>query len=90
MWTEKLSAQVLRVVTPLGPRYIKPSSKERLYLLWMFRHFETLPEPVLSPRQQKLIDKLCTNGNSMFIPDAKRLKDLPLIGTVERGPKFHS
>ena len=90
MWTEKLSAQVLRVVTPLGPRYIKPSSKERLYLLWMFRHFETLPEPVLSPRQQKMIDRLCSNGNCTYIPDGKRLKDLPLIGTVERGPKFHS
>lgn len=90
MWTEKFSGQVLRVLTPLGPRYIKPSSKERLYLLWMFRHFQRLPEPVLSPRQQKLIDRLCSNGEFAFVPDAKRLKEIPLIGTVERSRKFHS
>lgn len=90
MWTEKLSGQVLRVLTPVGARYIKPSSKERLYLLWMFRHFETLPEPVLSPRQQKLIDKLCGNGDFTYVPDATRLKEIPLIGTIERRSKYHS
>ena len=90
MWTERLSGQVLRVLTPLGPRYIKPSSKERLYLLWMFRHFPSLPEPVLSPRQQKMIDRLCRNGEFAFVPDAKKLREIPLIGTVERRSMFHS
>jgi hypothetical protein len=90
MWIEKLSGQVLRVLTPLGPPYIKRSSRERLYLLWMFRHFESLPEPVLSRQQQKLIDRLCSKGDFAFVPDAARLKEIPLIGTIERGSKFHS
>jgi len=91
MWIERLSGRVLRILTPLGPRYIKPSSsRQRLYLAWMFRHFETLPEPVLSPRQQKLIDRLCSQNEFAFVPDAKNLNDVPLIGTVERGRRFHS
>lgn len=91
MWTERLSGRVLRVLTPLGPRYVKPSSsRERLYLAWMFRHFETLPEPVLSPRQQKLIDRLCNQGEFAFAPDTKSLKEIPLIGTVERSRNYHS
>ena len=91
MWIERLSGRVLRVLTPLGPRYIKPSSsRERLYLAWMFRHFETLPEPVLSPRQQKLIDRLCSQNEFAFVPDAKNLNEIALIGTVERGRRFDS
>ena len=91
MWIERLSGRVLRVLTPLGPRYIKPSSsRQRLYLAWMFRHFETLPEPVLSPRQQKLIDRLCSQNEFAFVPEAKNLKEIPLIGTVERRRRFDS
>jgi len=90
MWTARLSCQVLRVVTPLGPRYIKPSSKERLYLLWMFRHFQRLSDVALSPRQQKLIDRLVTQGQPAFLPDPRKLKEIPLIGTVEQQEKFHS
>jgi hypothetical protein len=90
MWTEKFSGQVLRVLTPLGPRYIKPSSTERLYLLWMFRHFPSLPERVLSPRQKKLIDRLCSKSDFALVQDAKRLKEIPIIGTVERPSKFQT
>ncbi len=43
MWIDKLSAGVLRVLTPVGPRYIKPQFSQRIYLLWIFRHFEMLP-----------------------------------------------
>ena len=88
MWIEKLSSRVLRVTTPFGSRYVKPSSKERLYLAWIFRHFPTLPEHVLSPRQQKLISRL--EREFAFEPDDRKVSDLPLIGTVERRPKFHS
>jgi len=59
MWLEKLSLGVLRVLTPLGPRYVNPSFVQRLYLLWIFRNFHTLPVKVLSPRQQKRIDSIC-------------------------------
>ena len=91
MWIERLSGRVLRVLTPLGPRYIKPSSsRERLYLAWMFRHFPTLPDRVLSHRQQKLIDKLCSKEEGAFTPDVKSLKEMPLIGTVELRRPFDS
>jgi hypothetical protein len=88
MWIEKLSSSVLRVMTPLGPRYVKPSSRERLYLAWIFRHFPTLPEQVLSPRQQKLISRL--EREFAFVPEGKNLREMPLIGTVERSRTFHS
>ena len=88
MWIEKISSSVLRVMTPLGPRYAKPSSRERLYLAWIFRHFPSLPEQVLSPRQQKLIERV--EREFPFQPDAQDPSELPLIGTVERRPKFHS
>ena len=84
MWGEKLSGGVLRVLTPVGPRYVKLSSKERLYLLWMFRHIQSRPEPVLSQRQQKLIDRLCADAKFTCKPDGRTLKELPVIGTVER------
>jgi len=56
----------------------------------MFRHFQTLPERVLSPRQQKLIDRLCNQGEFAFAPDLKSVKEIPLIGTVERRRPFNS
>jgi len=61
MWFEKLSRGVLRVLTPTGPRYVRPSLAERVYLLWIFRNFSTLPVKVLSQRQQSWIDRVCTN-----------------------------
>ena len=56
---EKLFGGVLRVLTPLGPRYIKPSLAQRIYLLWVFRHFQILPLQVLTSRQRRIIDALC-------------------------------
>ena len=43
MWIERLLYGVLRVLTPLGPRYLGPSFLERAYLLWTFRNFTSLP-----------------------------------------------
>lgn len=88
MWIGKISSTVLRVMTPLGPRYAKPSSRERLYLAWIFRHFPSLPEQVLSPRQQSFISRL--EREFPFEPDSKDPRDLPLIGTVERRARFDS
>ena len=48
MWLEKLFTGVLRVLTPLGARYIQPSFAQRIYLLWIFRHFKVLSFLVLS------------------------------------------
>lgn len=85
MWMEKLCSGVLRVLTPLGPRYLEPSFVQRIYLLWIFRHFQILPLQILSLRQRKLIDTLCAQQRfvSLSEPDGW---DAPVLGTVERRP----
>jgi hypothetical protein len=83
MLMEKLSEGVLRVLTPLGPRYVRPTFKQRLYLLWLFRHFQILPLQVLSPRQRKLVDELCAAQRFVSFPG---VDDAPVLGTVERRP----
>lgn len=82
MWIEKLSAGVLRILTPLGPRYLKPSLTQRIYLLWVFRHFEKLPLQVLTRRQQKLIQNLW--AEQRFI--SPLYEEAPILGTLERRP----
>ena len=86
MWLEKLSCGVLRVLTPLGPRYLNPSFAPRLYLLWIFRNFETLPVKVLSPRQQRWIDALCARYGFAAVLEPNGLMDTPLLGTLEQRP----
>jgi hypothetical protein len=86
MWMEKLSDGVLRVLTPLGPRYLKPSFTQRLYLLWIFRNFETLPVKVLSLRQQRRIDAMCTRQGFVAVFELNGLMDTPLLGTLEQRP----
>ena len=86
MWIRKLSDGVLRVLTPLGPRHIRPSFWQRIYLLWVFRHFDLLPLQVLSPRQRELIDALCGGQHFVSSPETTELQDAPVLGTVERRP----
>lgn len=85
MWMEKLSDGVLRVLTPLGPRYVKPSLSQRIYLLWIFRHFQTLPLQVLSPRQRRLVDALYAAQRFVALSQSEGW-DAPILGTVERRP----
>jgi hypothetical protein len=83
MWIEKMSSGVLRVLTPVGPRYIRPELAQRLYLLWIFRHFHLLPVQVLSPWQRRWIDGLCTQHRFVAAHKANALDDQPLLGTVD-------
>ena len=83
MWMEKLAGGVLRVSTPLGPRYIAPSLRQRIFLLWIFRNFQTLPMQVLAGWQRRLVESMCTEHRFVAIAD---LQDTPVIGTVERRP----
>ncbi len=85
-WMDKLFAGVLRVRTPLGPRYIEPSFLQRIYLLWIFRNFQVLPLQVLSPRQQRLIDTLCGQQRFVSLSLPNGWEDAPVLGTVERRP----
>jgi hypothetical protein len=85
MWMEKLSYGVLRVLTPLGPRYLNPSFWQRLYLLWIFRNFETLPVKVLSQRQQRRIESMCARYGFVSVLE-RGVMDTPLLGTLEQRP----
>jgi len=82
---ERLFAGVLRVLTPLGPRYIRPSLAQRVYLLWVFRHFEILPLQVLTRRQRRIIDALCVEPRFVSQMDAEGC-EAPILGTLERRP----
>ena len=84
MWLEKLFSGVLRVLTPLGPRYLNPSFMQRLYLMWVFRHFEHLPVKVLTSRQRRMIENMCANNR--FVSLDLAVHDIPLLGTLEQRP----
>lgn len=88
MWLEKLSSGVLRVLTPLGPRYLQPSLSQKIYLIWVFRNFHTLPFKVLSSRQQRLIEAMCDQNR--FVSMGIGFDDAPLIGTLEQRPPVPS
>ena len=88
MWLQKLSSGVLRVLTPLGPRYVRPSFTQRLYLLWLFRLFPTLPVKVLSLRQQRWMEQLCAIHG--FVALEHEASDVPLLGTLEQRPPIEA
>ena len=81
---EKLVAGVVRVVTPIGPRFIELSFWQRAYFLWIFRNFDTLPQQVLTERQRRIIDELCVEKRFVSLPSST--DDAPIIGTLERIP----
>ena len=88
MWIDKLADGVVQVQTPIGPRYLMPSFLQRVYFLWMFRHFPILPHAVLRNGQKRMIDRLCSEQRFVSMAYADGLEDAPVIGTVERRPKM--
>jgi len=89
MLIDKLADGILRVLTPIGPRYIKPSLQQRIYLLWIFRNFNVLPQQVLSHRQQRFIQDLCAEHKFVSLPPTNVWAEAPILGTVERSPSMH-
>lgn len=83
MWIEKLAEGVLQVDTAIGPRYVRLSFKQRAYLMWMFRHFPSLPQQVLSPREQRMVDRLCEENGFASMPGMDTA-DAPVIGRIEK------
>ena len=83
MLIEKIIEGVFCILTPLGPRYIRPSLRDRLHLLWIFRHFHRLPQQVLSSREQRFVESLCQSNQ--FVSGMRRngLEEAPVIGTLE-------
>jgi len=86
MLIEKLAAGVVKVQTPIGPRYVMPSFSQRVYLLWMFRNFPILPHAVLNQRQQRMIDRMCSEQRFASMAYADGMHEAPVIGTVEHRP----
>jgi len=85
MSIKKLSVGMLRVLTPLGPRYLKPSFSQRVYLMWLFRNFPTLPVKVLNARQLRWIDAICVEHQFLVFPP-NRMGDIVILGTLEQAP----
>jgi len=90
MLIEKLADGVVRVQTPIGPRYVMPSFLQRIYLLWMFRNFQILPHAVLSVRQQRMIDRLCSEQRFAAYAYADGVDEAPVIGTIEHRPAIRT
>ncbi|HTT17564.1 MAG TPA: hypothetical protein VMG82_01385 [Candidatus Sulfotelmatobacter sp.] len=86
MFIEKLAAGVVQVQTPIGPRYVTLSFLQRIYFLWVFRNFPILPHAVLSGRQQRMIDRMCSEQVFASHPYVDGMEDVPVIGTIERRP----
>lgn len=83
MWMDKLAEGVLQVDTPIGPRFVRLNFKQRAYLLWMFRNFPSLPPQVLSPREQRIVDRACEENGFASMP-GMGATDSPVIGRIEQ------
>ena len=90
MLIEKLAAGVVQVQTPIGPRYVMPSFLQRVYLLWMFRNFPILPHAVLNRRQQRMIDRMCSEQRFASMAYADGMDEAPVIGTDRTSPADRS
>jgi hypothetical protein len=84
MWIEKLLDGVVEIITPIGSRYIQLTFLQRIYFLWIFRHFDSIPQQVLSAREQRMIDALCVEQRFISLP--AQAYEAPIIGTLERVP----
>ena len=83
MVIEKLAEGVVQVQTPIGPRFLMLSFLQRLYFLWVFRHFPVLPHAVLSRRQQRMIGRMCSEQVFASLPYIEGMS-APVIGIIER------
>jgi hypothetical protein len=83
MWIEKLTDGVLELDTPIGPRYLQLSLLQRVYLMWTFRNFFSLPQQVLLPWERRLVDDLWSENKFVSMP-ATGASDRPVIGRIER------
>jgi hypothetical protein len=83
MWMEKLADGVLQVDTPIGPRYVRLNFPQRAYLMWIFRHFPSLPQQVLNLRQQRMVERLCEQNGFTSMPGLGA-PEAPVIGRIEK------
>jgi TonB family protein len=66
--------------TGRGAIYAPASGWDRVYLMWTFRNFHSLPQTVLNPCQQQLIGSLYRAATNH---PAEELHEAAVVGTVE-------
>ncbi len=77
---QKIRTGLVELRTNVGSVYVSPSFWERVYLLWTFRNFPSLPKQVLNRHEQQLIDKLC---RAEVVSRTKPTAGAVVIGAVE-------
>jgi hypothetical protein len=77
---QKIRTGLVELRTHIGSIYVSPSFWERIYLLWTFRNFQSLPKQVLNRHQQQLIDKLC---RAAIVSRNGPIARTSIIGAVE-------
>ena len=77
---QKIRTGLVELRTHIGSVYVSPSFWERIYLLWTFRNFQSLPKQVLNRHQQQLIDKLC---RAAIVSRNGPIARTSIIGAVE-------
>jgi TonB family protein len=77
---QKIRTGLVELRTHSGSVYVSPSFWERIYLLWTFRNFKSLPKQVLNRHQQQLIDKLC---RAAIVSRNGPIARTSIIGAVE-------
>jgi hypothetical protein len=77
---QKIRAGLVELRTDLGPVYVNPSFWNRVYLLWTFRNFRSLPKQVLNRHEKDLVDRLC---RAPIVSGTRPIARSCLIGAVE-------
>jgi TonB family protein len=77
---QKIRTGLIELRTDIGPVYVRPSFWERIYLLWTFRHFRSLPQLVLNHHQRQLIDRL---SRTAIASRNEPISRTSIIGAVE-------
>jgi TonB family protein len=75
-----LQRVLVALETDQGVEYVAASGWDRVYLLWMFRNFRSLPQNVLSLRQKQLIGSLYRERSNYGLHE---LHDAVVTGKIE-------
>jgi hypothetical protein len=71
---------LLELRTESGSVYVSPTRWQRLRLRWIFRHFHVLPQQVLGPGEQRLIQKLSQSPAVTPPPPGSKM----ILGVIEK------
>ncbi|MGE0407245.1 MAG: hypothetical protein AB7O65_13190 [Candidatus Korobacteraceae bacterium] len=69
MWLARLRRGTLCVETNGHQRFFSPTLWQRLYLLWVFRHFRRLPLGVLNSSNRACVERICEHPSVENDPD---------------------